>query len=60
MIERGGEAVCEISHVKPLRFTGVDFLTLLHSLQKQDPGYWDAVEDRTKQAPAVPESPWGS
>lgn len=60
VIERGGEPVCEISHVKPLHFTGADFLTLLHSLPKSDPGYWDAVEKSTKQTPAVPQSPWGS
>jgi hypothetical protein len=56
VIERGGEPVCEISHVKPLRFTGADLMTLLHSLLKPDPGYWDAVEDSTKQTPTVPES----
>lgn len=60
VIERGGEPVCEMSHVKPLRFTGVDFLTLLHSLPKPDAGYWDAVEELAKQTAAVPESPWGS
>jgi antitoxin (DNA-binding transcriptional repressor) of toxin-antitoxin stability system len=60
VIERGGEPVCEMSHVTPLRFTGADFLTLLHSLPKPDPGYWDAVADKTKQTPAVPASPWGS
>ena len=60
VIERGGELVCEMSHVTPPRFTGADFSTLLHSLPKPDPRYWDAVEQRTKQTPAVPESPWGS
>ena len=60
VIERGGELVCEMSHVKPLRFTGADFLTLLHSLPKPDPGYWDAVEKSTQQTPAVPQSPWES
>jgi antitoxin (DNA-binding transcriptional repressor) of toxin-antitoxin stability system len=58
VIERGGEPVCEISHVKPIRFTGADFLTLLHSLPKPDPAFWNAVEKATTQAPAVPESPW--
>jgi antitoxin (DNA-binding transcriptional repressor) of toxin-antitoxin stability system len=58
VIERGGEPVCEMSHVKPPRFTGADFLTLLHSLPKPDPGFWDAVQDATKQEPTVPESPW--
>jgi antitoxin (DNA-binding transcriptional repressor) of toxin-antitoxin stability system len=58
VIERGGEPVCEISHVKPMRFTGADFLTLLHSLPKPDPAFWNAVENATRQEPAVPESPW--
>jgi hypothetical protein len=58
VIERGGEPVCEMSHVKALRFSGADFLTLLQSLPKPDPGYWDAVEDVTRQTPNVPESPW--
>jgi hypothetical protein len=60
VIERGGEPVCEMSHVKPMRFTSEDLLTLLHSLPKPDPGYWDAVEKSTKQASVVPQSPWGS
>jgi hypothetical protein len=38
VIERGDR--CEMSHVKPLRFT-VNFLTLLHSLPRSC--YWDAV-----------------
>lgn len=60
VIERGGEPVCEMSHVTPPRFNGADFLTLLQSLPKPDSRFWDEVEDRTKQTPAVPESPWGS
>src|SRR4026207_1962020 len=51
VIERGGEPVCEMSHVKALRFSGADFLTLLQSLPTPDPGYWDAVEDATRQTP---------
>src|ERR1041384_5978029 len=58
VIERGGGPVCEMSHVTPPGFTGADFLTLMHSLPKPDPSYWDAVEERTKQTPSVPESPW--
>ena len=60
VIERGGELVCEMSHVTPPPFTGADFLTLLHSLPKPDPGYWDAVEKSIKQVPAIPESSWDS
>ncbi|HZD41617.1 MAG TPA: hypothetical protein VE131_12905 [Terriglobales bacterium] len=60
VIERGGQLVCEMSHVTAPHFTGADLVTLLHSLPKPDPGYWDAVEEGTKQTPAVPESAWGS
>ncbi|HUK39870.1 MAG TPA: hypothetical protein VLX11_02460 [Candidatus Acidoferrales bacterium] len=60
VIERGGEPVCEMSHVKPLRFTGADLLSLLYSLPKPDSGYWDALAEATKQRATVPESPWES
>jgi antitoxin (DNA-binding transcriptional repressor) of toxin-antitoxin stability system len=58
VIERGGEPVCEMSHVKPMRFTGADFLALLHSLPRPDPAFWNAVDKATRQAPTVPETPW--
>jgi hypothetical protein len=59
VIERGGKLVYEMSHVTRPHFTGADLLTLLHSLRKPDLGYWDAVEEITKQTPVVPESPLG-
>lgn len=58
VIERGGEPVCEISPVKPPRFTGADLLALLRSLPKPDAGFWDAVEEATRQENRVPESAW--
>jgi len=58
IIERGGELVCEISHVRPLHFTGTDVLALLHSLPKPDPGYWREIKKVTKQDSTVPASPW--
>lgn len=58
VIERGGEPVCEISPVKPLRFTGADLLVLLRSLPKPDAAFWDAVEEATRQETGVPASPW--
>ena len=58
VIERGGEPVCEMSHVKPIRFTGGDVLNLLHTLPKPDAGFWDALDNATRQAPTVPKSPW--
>ena len=49
VIERGGEPVCEISPVKLPRFTGADLAALLRSLPKPDAGFWDAVEEATRQ-----------
>jgi hypothetical protein len=60
VIERGGELVCEMSRVKPPHFTGADFLTLVHSLPKPDPRFWNAVKETRTQKPTIPESPWGS
>jgi hypothetical protein len=60
VIERGGELVCEMSRVKPPHFTGADFLTLVHSLPKPDPRFWDAVKEAARQKPTLPESPWES
>jgi len=57
VIERGGELVCEMSRVKPPHFTGADFLTLVHSLPKPDPRFWDAVKEATRQKLTVPKSP---
>lgn len=58
VIERGGEPVCEISPVKPPRFTGADLAALLRSLPKPDAGFWDAVEEATRQETGIPESAW--
>src|ERR671922_1278841 len=45
VIERGGEPVCEMTHVKPVRFSGADLLSLLNSLPKPDSEYWDALAE---------------
>lgn len=58
IIERGGELVCEISHVRPLHFTGTDVPALLHSLPKPDPGYWRESKRVTTQDLTLPQSPW--
>lgn len=58
VIERSGEPICEMSPVKPPRFTGADLSALLRSLPKPDAGFWDAVEEGARQQPAVPDSPW--
>jgi len=58
VIERGGEPVCEVSHVKPPRFTGTDLLALLNSLPRPDTAFWTAVDEATREKPKVPDSPW--
>jgi|SRR5262245_61226859 len=58
VIERGGEAVCAMTPVQPLRFTGADVINLLRSLPKPDEGFWDEVEAATRQQATLPESPW--
>ncbi len=58
VIERGGEPICEMAPVKPHRFSGADLLGLLRSLPKPDAGFWDAVEEATRQGLTVPGSPW--
>lgn len=58
VVERGGEPICEISPVGPLRFTGANLLALLRSLPKPDAGFWDAVRKATRQETSVPQSPW--
>jgi len=58
VIERSGEPICEMSPVKPPRFTGADLFALLRSLPKPDAGFWDAVEQGARQQPAVPDSLW--
>jgi len=35
--------------IKPPRFIGADLLALLRSLPKPDAGFWDAVEEATRQ-----------
>jgi hypothetical protein len=60
VIERGGELVCEMARVRPPRFTGSDFLSVVRSLPKPDPQYWKGVEEATKQRSTIPESPWES
>ncbi|MGH8009374.1 MAG: type II toxin-antitoxin system Phd/YefM family antitoxin [Candidatus Binatia bacterium] len=58
VIERRGEPVCTLSPIKPLRCTGADLVALLRSLPKPDAGFWDDVEEATKQYPEMPQSPW--
>jgi hypothetical protein len=58
VIERGGEAICAMTPVQPPRFTGADAVSLLRSLPNPDKGFWDYVEEATRQQATLPESPW--
>ena len=59
VIERGGHPICQISPVAPPQLcNGADLATLLRSLPKPDPAFWDTVEETTKQYFDLPESPW--
>jgi antitoxin (DNA-binding transcriptional repressor) of toxin-antitoxin stability system len=60
IVERGGQAVCEISPVRPGRFGAADLVDLLSALPKPDAGYWDAVERAARTQPPLPGSPWES
>lgn len=58
IIERDGEPIGILSPVKPPTCTVADLVALLRSLPKPDPGFWDAVEEATKQSTEMPLSPW--
>jgi len=58
IIERGGEPICILSPLKPSTCTGAELVAILRSLPKPDPGFWDAVEEATRQYAEMPESPW--
>lgn len=58
VIERSGEPVCRIIPVQPAARSLADFVHLLCSIPKPDPGYWDTVEAVTVQQPVLSESPW--
>ena len=58
IIERGGEAICEVKPSAPTRFTGADWLSLSRSLPRVDDGYLDAVESAARAQPRLPKSAW--
>ncbi len=57
VIERGRQPVCRMVPAKPPRFTGADLTRLLRSIPKPDRGYWDVLEEITKNQPLVQKSP---
>jgi prevent-host-death family protein len=58
VIERGGQPVCRIVPAGPRKFTLRDWVQLLKTIPKPDPGYWDAVADVRRKQPPLPDSPW--
>ena len=58
IIERGGEAICEVRPAAPPRFTGADLVTLFRSLPPVDEDYLSVVEEIARAQPFLPESPW--
>jgi len=58
VIERGGEAVCEM--VPPGRgfLSLAELAELLRSLPAPDPAYWTDVSKAATGQPHVPPSPW--
>lgn len=61
IIERGGEPVCRLSPVETKKFTIADMVTLLESIPKPDPEYWDDLEEIIRNQPRETfKSPWES
>lgn len=59
LVERGGEAVCEIRPVyHPGGFTGADLGRLLGRLPGAPTDYLEAVESAIERQPAAEEGPW--
>lgn len=58
IIERGGEAVCQIVAAQPVKRTLVDLARILDSSAKPDAEYWNTVEKVTRSQPKIPKSPW--
>lgn len=58
VIERGGEAACEIRPAGPPRFLLSDLAALVASGPKPDSGFWKDVERATRDPAPVAPSPW--
>jgi antitoxin (DNA-binding transcriptional repressor) of toxin-antitoxin stability system len=62
-IERNGEFIAEIKPAAPDKaITVAEFVQLLKSLPKPDPGFWDDVEEahRLMNGPLPEPPPWDS
>ncbi len=58
IVERRGEAVCEISPAKPVTSTVADFVRLIRSVPKPDNEYFEILEELRKSQPRIAPSPW--
>lgn len=58
VIERAGEAVCEMVPVRRGFLSLTELAQLLRSLSAPDPGYWTEVSRAASRQPHVPPSPW--
>ncbi len=58
VVERGGTPICEIVPAKPVTFTLAELGSLLHTLPKPDPRFWDDLEKITRTQPLAGASPW--
>jgi hypothetical protein len=59
LVERGGQAVCEIRPVyETTGFTGADLARLLKALPRAPETYVDAVEDILDRQPPAEETRW--
>jgi hypothetical protein len=59
VVERGGEAVCEIRPVyQSGEFTGADLARLLSTLPDAPKAYLDAVEEGIKKQPRAEDTRW--
>jgi antitoxin (DNA-binding transcriptional repressor) of toxin-antitoxin stability system len=58
VVERGGEAICEIRPAAAPPFTGADLVAVLRSLPPVDEGYLLELEALARNQPPLPESPW--
>jgi hypothetical protein len=58
VVERAGEAVCEIGPARPTTAYGKDLVGLLDSIPRPDDEYLDLVEKLLKNQPKIAKSPW--
>ena len=60
LIERGGEAVCQIIPASPPAMTLSEFGSWFAALPRPDPEFWDDLAGSIENQADLPESPWGS